>query len=275
VKLVNARTGFKNQIHQILDRTNMKLSSVLSDIFGKAGRTVLEGFTQGRSIESIIDTSGSRLLKKRREEIKTAVKGALDETDIFILKELLDLIDSLDEKIKHLDARILSLTDEKKSGILKSVPGIGDVAAPSILAEIGDAKRFENGKKISSYFGLAPSVYQSAGRATTGKITKHGSSWLRRVMVECAMIALKARNSRLRLFYLRVKARSGHKKAVIALARKLLCITHHLLVNEETYVEDNFNKKHRRLKPSLIEKTQLNEMAQILRRAGYVVTRSY
>lgn len=89
--------------------------------------------------------------------------------------------------------------------------------------------------------GLWPSVYQTADKNLTGKI-KPGSKNLRRTMVQVAHAASRAKDSRLRLSYLRVAARCGKKKAIVALARKILCIIHHLLVTGEDYVEEGFVK---------------------------------
>jgi transposase len=113
---------------------------------------------------------------------------------------------------------------------------VAKVSAPAILAEIGDAKRFENGKKISSWAGLCPSVYHLTGHV------KQGSKNLRRMMAQVVNAAKRCRDSRLRLFYLRVAARRGKKKAIVALTRKILCIIHHLLINGEDYVEGGFAK---------------------------------
>ena len=148
---------------------------------------------------------------------------------------------------------------------------MGRKSAAAITAEIGDAKRFADGKKIASAAGLAPSVYQSAGKCVTGEITKQGSKWLRRSMVEVARAAVRVRDSKLRTFYLRIKTRKGDKTAVVAVARKMLTIIHHLLVNGERYAEEGFEKRLRGRRAVHAGHVPLEEMASILRSAGYVV----
>jgi len=88
-------------------------------------------------------------------------------------------------------------------------------------------------------------------------------------VIHVAHAAFRARDSRLRRFYLRVAARRG-KKAIVALARKILCIIHHLLVNGEDYVEEGFVKLPR-LSFKALARVPLEEMAAVLRGAGYVV----
>jgi len=149
---------------------------------------------------------------------------------------------------------------------------VGEVHGAAILAEIGDVKRFEDSKSLVSWAGLAPSVYQSAGKTLTGSITKKGSKWLRRTMIQVAHAAKRVRNSQLRRFYLRVEARKGKKVAIVALARKILTIIYHILANREPYVEEDFKKSPRLEAPRYVNGLSLEDMAEILRNSGYLVS---
>jgi len=271
VKLVGTRTAFKNRCHKVLNRVNIRLGSRLSDVFGKAGSEVLEGLMEGKTVDDILEHTSNRWLKKRGDEIKEVVKGVLSQSDIFVLKHCVDMVKQADEKVLMMDAQIETLVNEHDVEIVASVPGVGRKSAAAITAEIGDAKRFLDGKKIASAAGLAPSVYQSAGKYLTGGITKQGSKWLRRIMVEVAHVAVRARDSKLRAFYLRVKARKGEKTAIVAVARKMLTIIHHLLVNGEKYVEEGFEKRFRSKGSARLRDVPLEEMVVVLRESGYVV----
>jgi len=271
VKMVNTRTAFRNRCHKVLNRVNIRLGSRLSDIFGKAGLEILEGLMEGKTIDEILEHTENKWLKKRKDEIREVVKGILSQSDIFILKQCVDVVKQLDLKILEVDSRIASLVNKRDVKIVSTVPGMGSVSAAAITAEIGDAKRFENGKKIVSWAGLAPSVYQSAGKNFTGRITKQGSKWLRRIMVQAARAAVRTRDSKLRRYYLCLKARKGDKTAIVAVARKLLVIIHHLLVNGEEYVEESFRKKVRGGRFVQFRGVSLEEMVRVLRGAGFVV----
>jgi transposase len=270
-KMVQNRTDYKNRVHKVLQRCNIRLGTKLSSVFGKAGMDVLNGLMMGKGLDEIVDGSSSRLLKARRDELEKVVRVGLDEEDVFVLQRCLRMINSLDEELKQLDARIsMLLTDrEKEVKNIGKVPGVAQVSASSILAEIGDAKRFADGKKIASWAGLCPSVYQSAGKNLTGSL-KQGSKNLRRMMIQVAHVASGSGNSRLRLFFLRVAARRGKKKAYVALARKILCIIYHLLITGEEYVETGFVKRVR-VSMKMLEALPLKEMARILADAGYLV----
>ena len=131
-----------------------------------------------------------------------------------------------------------------------SVPGIGFISAVTILAEIGDFRDFEKPEKpekLAAWCGLVPSVYQSADKLITGKITKHGSKHLRWILVEAAQTIARCGSPKLKRFFLRIMERKEYKVAIAALARKILCILHHLLMNRETY-EDEVTKKEARIK---------------------------
>ena len=272
VKLVQNRTAFKNRCQKMLNRVNIRLRSKLSDVFGKAGMEVLNGLMAGKSVEHILEHTENRHLKSKCDEIKAVAKGALSETDIFILRQLTDTIEHLNEKIGQVEDRIEALVNERDMEIVSSVPGVGSRSAAAILAEIGDAKRFSNGKQIAAWTGLAPSVYQSAGKFVIGSITKQGSKWLRWVMVEVAHAAVRVRDSKMRAFFLRVMAKKGEKTAYVAVARKMLTVIWHLLVNGEMYVEEGFKKTGRRRKTVYAGCVPLEEMAEVLRSAGYVVS---
>jgi transposase len=255
----------------VLQRCNIRLGSKLHSVFGKAGMEVLNGLMTGRSLDEIVNESKSQLLKERHGELEKVVRAGLDQEDVFVLKRCLRMIKSLDEELKELNARISMLIGDREKDVknISKVPGVAQVSASSILAEIGDARRFANGKKIASWAGLCPSVYQTADKNLTGSL-KRGSKNLKRMMIQVAHAASRASNSRLRLFFLRVAARRGKKKAYVALARKILCIIHHLLVNDEEYMEEGFVKKAR-IRMRALEGLPLDEMARILTCAGYLV----
>ena len=270
-KMVQNRTDYKNRVHKVLQRCNIRLGSKLHSVFGKAGMEVLKGLMTGKSLDQIVDESSSRVLKIKRDELENVVRAGLDQEDVFVLKRCLRMIERLDEELKELDARIAMLIADREKDVknISKVPGVAQVSASAILAEIGDAKRFANGKKIASWAGLCPSVYQTADKNLTGSL-KQGSKNLKRMMIQVARAASHVGNSRLRLFFLRVTARRGKKKAYVALARKILCIIHHLLVMGEEYVEEGIVKRVKlKLKP--LEEVPVEEMAHILTGAGYSV----
>ncbi|HEY9247444.1 MAG TPA: transposase [Candidatus Methanoperedens sp.] len=145
-----------------------------------------------------------------------------------------------------------------------------------MLAEVGDFKDFKTPDKLASWTGIVSSVYQSANKLSLGKITKRGSKHLRWILVEVANAVIKVEGrNKLKSFFLRVKTRQGFKKAIVALARKILCILHHLLINRELYEEDGETriKKGKIPKENTSVTMTADEMIKILSEAGYVVSK--
>ncbi|MDI6877675.1 MAG: transposase [Methanomicrobiales archaeon] len=123
-----------------------------------------------------------------------------------------------------------------------SIPGISSIAAKTILAEVGDVRDFASADRLVSWAGMAPSVYQSADTLVTGRITKRGSKHLRWILVQAAQAASRAKDTVFSRFFRRITYRRGGNKAVFALARKILCILWHLLMNRKRYVEPGLKK---------------------------------
>ena len=272
VKYVQNRTAFKNRCQKVLNRVNIRLRSKLKDVFGKGGMEILNGLMAGKSVECILEQTENKYLKSRCDEIKAVAKGSLSENDIFMLKRLTDTIEHLNEQIRQVEVRIETGVNRHDLEIVSSVPGVGARSAAAILAEIGDAKRFSDGKKIAAWTGLAPSLHQSAGVSIMGSITKQGSKWLRWNMVEVAHAAVRVRNGRFRALFLRVMAKKGKKTAYVAVARKMLTVIWHLLVNGEKYAEDGFEKIAKSVRRAYAGHVPLEEMAEVLRSAGYIVS---
>jgi transposase len=191
----------------------------------------------------------------------------------------MDLIRSVEQQIDMIEAEVASriVSRNEDLEIARSIPGIDFISGATLLAEIGDYRDFSSPEKMAAYFGIVPSVSQSAGRLHTGSITKHGSKHMRWILVQIANAASKKIGSKLRRFYLRIRARSGHNVAIIALASKILCILYHLLLNREMYVEDDGSKKSkskRNYRTSSPRAMDIQEMIDFIRQSGYEVQMS-
>ncbi len=284
-RLTRAREGYvkqmtqeKNKIHHSLDSACIKLASVVSDIFGKSGMYLLNGILEGKDIDEIVEGIPSNRLKKKADQIKEAIKSRLEISQIILIRGSLCLMRSIQERIDELDGEISARIQRRKNdlAIAMSIPGMGFISATAILAEIGDYTDFENSEKLAAWCGLVPSLYQSAEKVVLGGITKQGSKHIRRMLIQIAYAISRTKNSKLKRFFLRIQAKKGSKVAAVALARKVLCILHHLLINQEMYQEDEDKKNSRRktiVSPSSIE-MPIQEMIDCIVRAGYVVTKS-
>lgn len=170
------------------------------------------------------------------------IKGVgLNAIDRFRVADLWREWESIERRLKRTAARIKAFAaaapkkEAEARALLVTAPGIGPVTVEVILGELGDVGRFKCAKAVCSYAGLAPVVRQSGGKkAKDGRITKEGPGLLRWALVESSwrLIASSAKWSSI---YERIKKRSGSKRAVVAVARKLLCVLYAMLRDGTPY----------------------------------------
>jgi transposase len=250
--LVQERTKFRNKVHRILSRAGIRLSPVISDIFGKNGLIIIEGLLQKKSNDQIFDSIKHPKILGKKSEIINSICGDLSEHDIFLIESAMRIIEVIDEEIDAFITKMELRFYQKPTdiSILISIPGIQLQSASAILAEIGDISQFPSSKNLVSYAGLDPKVSESAGKAKYGHISKRGNKHLRFILVECANALSRSKNNHLKVFYERLKKSKGHRQAVVATARKLLVIIYHLLTNEEIYEDDLMLKPKKVKMPS-------------------------
>lgn len=126
--------------------------------------------------------------------------------------------------------------------LLVTIPGIGTYSALSIIAEIGDIRRFASAKRLTSFAGLNPSVSQSGERCHMGRISKLGDKHLRRMLGQCANIAIM-HDSTLSKLYHRIRKKRNHNVAITAVARKMLTFIFTMLKYNITYQQLHIHKK--------------------------------
>jgi transposase len=237
---------------------------------------IIRGLLDGQSLDAIIKGIPSGRVMKKADLIKESVHNNLEPTQVILIESSLSLIRSVEQQIDMIEAEIASriVSRQEDLEIARSIPGVDFISVATVLAEMGNYRDFSSPEKMAAYFGIVPSVSQSAGRLHTGSITKHGSKHMRWILVQIANSASKKIGSNLRRFYLRIKARSGHNVAIIALARKILCILHHLLMNREKYVGEGGCKKSKSKKnyrTSLPSDMCIQEMIDIIKQSGFEV----
>lgn len=100
--LVNNITQLKNRIHQALESSCIKISSVLSDVFGKSDRYILDGLIEGKTIEEILDGIKSKAIKKKEHQLREAIKNSLDPAQILVIRIYLELMEEFQKKSRLL-----------------------------------------------------------------------------------------------------------------------------------------------------------------------------
>ena len=152
---------------------------------------------------------------------------------------IIDEYEGLIKRIKEIDIMLLKLTKsakyKKKIGLLRTIPGIGLLAALNIILEIGDIKRFQSAERFASYLGLTPSEFTSGETKRVRSLTGMGQVILRTVFIESSWAAIKKDPALLKK-YQRLSARKRPTQAIVAVAKSLANRTRRVLMDEEPYV---------------------------------------
>ena len=200
--MIKDRTMLKNRVHALLIRHNIQLEQ--SDIFGASGKELL-----------------------RRMDLPLPARQILDDQ--------LDLIEQFDTKILQTDRRMRrDLQPDPRRKWVDSVPGIGEVTATFLLAEIGEVERFRDAKKFVSYAGLCPSTRQSADSVRHGGIRGAGRRLLKWALVEAAHTAVR-KDSYFAAIFHRMSRRKTRSEAYVAVARHMAEIIWRLLSEQRLY----------------------------------------
>jgi Transposase and inactivated derivatives len=234
-KLTAMRASEINRLHKILDDGGIKLGGVVSDLNGLSARAMVTGLIEGKPITALLDMARGRL-KPRREDLQAALDGDLTARHRFILKHIHEHIEILERSLAELDAYILAAMAPYQWAhrLLQTIPGIDQIASALILIEIGDdMARFGSADRIAAWAALCPGNNESAGKRKSGRTGK-GSSVIRYIMCECANSAWKTRSS-LASKYKSLMVRKTHKKAIIALAHKMIRLIFLLLTRKVAY----------------------------------------
>jgi transposase len=239
-QIVRDRATVANRIQKILEDANIKLSSVASDVLGVSGRAMIRAIIDGEDDPDKLAGMAKRRLKGKIPELKKALHGRVTEHHRFLLRTLLKQIDFLEGLIAQFDARIEEAMAPlaEAAGRLRAIPGLGERAAEVIMAEVGpDMTPFPTAGHLSSWAGLCPGNDLTAGKRRSGKTTK-GSQWLRTTLVQVAWAASHTKETIFSACYHRWAKRMGNKKALVAVAHKILVVVYHLLKNQTDYREN-------------------------------------
>jgi transposase len=235
-KLVADKTRYTNRIIKELEGSGVKLASVLSDCLGKSGRAMIDALLEGKPTTDVAQLAKG-LLRKKIPLIQRAVDGAFTPSTTLVLRQLLKLLDDVTTQLSAVDEEISKLMQpwQADRDLIVTSPGIEAVSSAAVLAEMGsDMALFPSAKHLTAWAGLAPGSEESAGKAKSAPARK-GNKYLRTVLVQCAWAAVKTKGAFWTAAFRRLRARLGPKKAIVAIARKMLVALFHILSERVPY----------------------------------------
>jgi transposase len=250
-KLKGQVTSEKNRIHKILQDANIKLTTYVSDLFGKSGLALLEAIVNGEVLDadSVKDMVFSQL-KKKVPDLIEALNGRVRAHHRFMIGRHLEHLRQVEEHIEFLQGEIDRLLEPYREEIdlLVTIPGIQEDAAASILAETGaDMSVFPSENHLASWATVCPGNNESAGKSRSSKTNK-GNKGLKAVLCQVAWAASKTKTTRIAAFYSRIVKRRGPKKAAMATAHLILKICYIMLRDKTTYQELGWDYLHKKEK---------------------------
>lgn len=238
------------RLQKVLEDANLKVSSVLSNVLGRSGRTIIDALIAGETDPERLADLARGNARKKRSALVEALRGRVTPHHRALLKLHVQLIHALEAGIEEVDAAVGKALEpiRQRARLLTTMPGVSDIVAHVIVAEIGvDMSRFPSANHLVSWAGLCPRNDESAGKRRSTRVRK-GAPWLKTTLVTAAWAAVRSKETYLRAQFLRLKSRRGAKKAIVAVAASMLAACFYVLRDGVEYHDlgpDHFNRHDR------------------------------
>lgn len=302
--LVQDRAAVVNRLQKVLEWANLKLSSVATDVTGVSARAMLAAIVAGEVDPTVLAELAQGRMRSKLELLEQALTGHVRDHHRFLLAQHLLQLDGLEEQIATFERQIAiviaaaqvpdalpspcapddepipdqpgaapapdqalpPLDWEAAITLLDTIPGVGRTTAELIVAEIGtDMQRFGSAAHLASWAKVCPGNHERAGKRSSGK-TGTGNRWLRSGLVQAAHAAVKVKESHLAAVYHRLVGRRGAKKAIIAVAHRIVTAVYYMLLQHEPYREPGAPPVDEERKTHV-----LNRMLTRIEKLGYTV----
>ena len=241
------------KLDQCIQRCNIRISNYISTTDSKGYRSIVKLISQGVTDAEVLvkELHGRTINRHGRETLVKALTGVVSETDIDIIKQLVEEIELQQRHKDEAQQKMTALCMEwfpQEVENLQTIPGVKERSATSIIAEIGtDMTHFQTPKKLVSWVGLRPRNEESAGKIKARGIT-HGNRFVRKTMIECSWGAARMKDSFFADFSYRqcIERRKNKMKVQVAIARKILVAVWYVLSQGTQYIKptDHYTAAH-------------------------------
>jgi len=232
--LIQDATRERNRVQKLLEQVNVKIASVLTDVFGVSGLDMLLALLAGKATSEEIAQLARGTAKRKVPQLIEAIHGNRMSDHVgFVIRSCLRHLACLEEEVEEVDAEIFRRmqlpTFQEAFRLVQTIPGVGQLSAATILAETGpDLTAFPTAEQMASWAGLCPGNRESAG-VRKGSQTTHGNPYLRTALVQCAWAATRKKDSIFQARFQRLAPRRGEKRAILAVAHHMLIILYCML----------------------------------------------
>ena len=237
----------KNRLVRLLSDAGIRLTAVVSDPHGVAARALIDCLLEGGTPEQALRYAGR--LKAPREELLASLQGKLSEEHLFVARLIRQHIDTLETQLADLEHRLFDQLKPYEAAVqlLLTIPGIDRLSAAKLLVEIGvDMAAFGTADRLAKWAGVCPGNHESAGKRKRGK-TAPGNRYVRAILCEIAWAASRT-TSQFKSKFQGLVIRRGTKRAIIAIAHKVLKTVFVLLSRQVPYRDSTVDYEALRVK---------------------------
>ncbi len=218
------RIRLQNQSESLLEEAHIKLSSLVSDLFGLSARRMLQAIAEGETNPATLAALADERLRATPEQLSDALGACSELNPVYrrLLQMALEELRLIDEQIRRLDQEMAGLLRQHQDAVqrLAEIPGLGVDSAQQIIAEVGPtAATFPSDKCLSSWVGACPGDDESAGVNHSHRSPK-GNRHMRRLLNQAANAAARTKGSIFEIVYRRSVPRLGHNQAIGAIAHR-------------------------------------------------------
>jgi len=267
VQLARDRVRVHNYVEALLEEMRIKLSSVITDLFGASGLRILKALAAGTTDAKSLASLGDERLECSQERLEDALTGKSTKQQRELLELHLQRLELIDAQIQTLNERIAQALKPHEEAVIRlaEVTGFGVDSAQQYIAEVGpEAASFESARKLTSWAGTCPGKEESAQQNKSNRSPK-GNKYVRRLLTEVAQAASKTKGSHFQQVFRRLLPRLGYKSALWALVNRICRVTWVILHNKVRFVERSPERDAK------AQKQRAQSLARALRKLGYQV----
>jgi len=245
-KIARGRVSEIARLGDVLQDAGIKLDSVASSIATVSGRAMIESLIDGERRGAVLADLAIGRMRPKIPDLSMALEGRFGEHHAMLCRLHLDHLDHLDAMIAKLDAQVEKMMRPFRAArdLLVTIPGIGALAAATVISEIGTGVReyFPGAAHLASWAGLCPGNHESAGKSRSGR-PRHGNARLQSLLVESAWAAVRHDGYLKALYHRHVmkwggyRSRAAKQKAIVVVAHALIVIIWHVLATGKPYQE--------------------------------------
>ncbi len=238
VQLMGDRTRESVRLELMLEDASIKLSAVASSLTTVSARAMLTAMINGERDPRVLAELAKGKMRAKIPALTEALTGHFDAHHAQLARSILHRLELVEDALAELDAVIAAACRPwaHQLELLQTIPGVGQKVAQVIIAETGaDMSRFPSAAHLAAWAGLAPAIYESAGKRSPAG-TRHGNKWLTSMLVEAAgsVGRMKGKNY-LAAQHARLTSRRGMGRAQVAVAHSILVSAYYMLKTDEPY----------------------------------------